>query len=278
MPQEMTFGGPKDGRPNPATPGENSNYNTRLSNLRDRLKHTDNKKRRNRLQNRIQGVKVERWGDRVQRQQNAPPPKDSIYNSEVALANQSYGNAMIGAGLKESATLRDFGLEDEYRTPGTAQYNPYSRASALQNAYQRDQRMTLNSYAAQGQLYSGAHQNAQGHDERAYLSDMDALETGQRDALFEIQSEKNAAKEQLGLAELEAMDEFRKRWEARPTEAAPPPKFVKDFKGDLKDKLDALRGKKADAKNKYAKRKIKKKIKATKKDLKSIPQQYAEAE
>ena len=58
-------GGPTGPRPNPATPGENSNYNTRISNLRDRLKHTDNKKRRNRLQNRIQGVRVERWGDRV---------------------------------------------------------------------------------------------------------------------------------------------------------------------------------------------------------------------
>ena len=273
---EMTFGGPKDGRPNPATPGENSNYNTRLSNLRDRLKHADGKKRRNRLQNRIQGVKVERWGDRVERQQNAPPPKDSIYNSEVALANQNYGNAMIGAGLKESATLRDFGLNDEYSATG-AQYNPYSRASALQSAYQRDQRTTLNSYAAQGQLYSGARLNAEIHDNRAYLSDLNSLQTGQDEALAAIQGDKTAAKEELEAAKLEALQEFGQRWEEnRPTEAAPPPKFVKDYKGGLKDKLDTLRGKKADAKNKYAKRKIKKKIKATKKDLKSIPQQYAE--
>lgn len=276
MPLEMTFGGPKDGRPNPATPGENSNYNTRLSNLRDKLKGTDNKKRRNRLQNRIQGVKVERWGDRVKRQQNAPPPKDSIYNSEVGLANQTYGNSMIGSALKESSTLRDFGLNDEYGATG-AQYNPYSRASALQSAYQRDQRTTVNSYAAQGQLYSGARENAQAHDNRAYLSDLDSLETGQTEALAAIRGDRLAAEEARQQAILEAERENGARWlENRPTEAAPPPKFVKDFKGDLKDKLDSLRGKKADAKNKYAKRKIKKKIKATKKDLKSIPKQYAE--
>lgn len=272
----MTFGGPKDGRPNPATPGENSNYNTRLSNLRDRLKHTDNKKRRNRLQNRIQGVKVERWGDRVERQQNAPPPKDSIYNSEVALANQNYGNAMIGAGLKESSTLRDFGLGEEYQSGG-AQYNPYSRASALQSAYQRDQRTTLNSYAAQGQLYSGARLNAETHDNRAYLSDLNSLETGQTEALAAIQGDRTAAKEELEAAKLEALQEFGQRWEEnRPTEAAPPPKFVKDYKSGLKDKLDTLRGKKADAKNKYAKRKIEKKIKRTKAKKNSIPKQYGE--
>lgn len=272
----MTFGGPKDGRPNPATPGENSNYNTRLSNLRDRLKHTDNKKRRNRLQNRIQGVRVERWGDRVVKQQNAPPPKDSIYNSDVAAANRDYGNSMIGAALKESSTLRDFGLGAEYQAGG-AQYNPYSRATALQSAYQRDQRTTLNSYAAQGQLYSGARENAVAHDNRAYLSDLNSLETGQTEALAAIQGDKVAAEEARQQALDEAMQEFGQRWkDARPTEAAPPPKFVKDFKGDLKDKLDALRGKKADAKNKYMKKKLKKKIKATKKDLKSIPQQYAE--
>lgn len=272
----MTFGGPKDGRPNPATPGENSNYNTRISNLRDRLKHTDNKKRRNRLQNRIQGVRVERWGDRVVKQQNAPPPKDSLYNSEVALANQTYGNAMIGSALKESSTLRDFGLNDEYSATG-AQYNPYSRASALQSSYQRDQRTTVNSYAAQGQLYSGARENAQAHDNRAYLSDLNTLESGQTEALAAIAGDKVAAEEARQKALLEAEQANGQRWlDNRPTEAAPPPKFVKDFKGDLKDKLESLRGRKADAKNKYMKKKLKKKIKATKKDLKSIPQQYAE--
>ena len=273
----MTFGGPKDGRPNPATPGENSNYNTRLSNLRDRLKHTDNKKRRNRLQNRIQGVKVERWGDRVKRQQNAPPPKDSIYNSDVAAANRDYAGSMVGAALKETSTLRDFGLEKEYQDPNSLQYNPNSRAMALQNAWQRDQRVTNNSYAAQGQLYSGARASDEAYYNRAYLSGVDKEETLYKEALAEIAGSRTAAEEARQQALDEAMQEFGQRWkDARPTEAAPPPKFVKDFKGDLKDKLESLRGKKADAKNKYMKKKLKKKIKATKKDLKSIPQQYAE--
>lgn len=252
------------------------NYGKQINRWQDALKGDISKRRQHTLRGNIQEAKVGRWGQKTKKMANAPAPKDSLYNTEVGLANQTYGNAMIGAGLKESSTLRDFGLNDEYSATG-AQYNPYSRASALQSSYQRDQRTTINSYAAQGQLYSGARENAQAHDNRAYLSDLNSLETGQTEALAAIQGDKLAAEEARQKAILEATQANGERWlENRPTEAAPPPKFVKQFKGDLKDKLESLRGKKADAKNKYMKKKLKKKIKATKKDLKSIPQQYAE--
>lgn len=53
--------------------------------------------------------------------------------------------------------------------------NPYSRAAALQTAYDQSVRGTNNSYAARGQLYSGAIQNAQNWNATQNGSRRDAL-------------------------------------------------------------------------------------------------------
>lgn len=269
----MTFGGPKDGRPNPATPGENSNFNSQISNWRDKLKHTDNKKRRNKLQNKIQGARVERWGDRVK---NPPPPGyDSIYYGQLNTANDAYNNAINSNAATLSMGLRAYGLGEQYQDPNGAQYNPYSRASALQNAYQRDQRMTVNSYAAQGQLYSGAMQNAQDHDTKAYLSDKNDLLDEQARFWADIAQKNLTAGDELAkaqdAAELSQLDRI-----PEPTDAPPPPKFVKDYKNRLRDRLSSLKDRRGDAKNKAARKNIKQSIKKTKKKLHSIPDQYGE--
>lgn len=71
---------------------------------------------------------------------------------------------------------------------GGADFTPFSQAMQLQDAYHANQRGTTNSYAAQGQLYSGAYQNAQGIADKSYAQGYDALKTSALQGYHGIQA------------------------------------------------------------------------------------------
>lgn len=61
---------------------------------------------------------------------------------------------------------------------GGADYNPFSQAMLLQDAYKHSKAGTNTGYAAQGQLYSGAYGRAQARNDTNYAQGFDALKTG----------------------------------------------------------------------------------------------------
>lgn len=64
-----------------------------------------------------------------------------------------------------------------YNAQGQRDYsNPYSRAALLQESYGRSKTGTTNSYAGQGQLYSGAYGRMQGENDRNYSIGSDQLQ------------------------------------------------------------------------------------------------------
>jgi hypothetical protein len=64
--------------------------------------------------------------------------------------------------------------------------NPYSQATLLQDSYKRSQTGTNNSYAAQGQLYSGARLNAQATNDRGYAQGYDQLRRQSMDQYHQL--------------------------------------------------------------------------------------------
>lgn len=99
--------------------------------------------------------------------------------------------------------------------------NPFSKAAALQTSYDNSQRGTLNSYAARGQLYSGAiqnaqdwnqHQNLQGRDTlmREFMgarSQLDMSDTGAKNAYSSAVSQAQAQAAQYALEQARAQDQ-----------------------------------------------------------------------
>jgi hypothetical protein len=113
-------------------------------------------------------------------EQPAPPTPTPVEPGPVAptpqpidpalLNAQLIGNRNVAVSKGESAYQLgnlgfDYGLNPD-DTVNTA--NPYSRAALYQLAHERQRLGNTNSYAAQGQLYSGALQNAQGESDRLY--------------------------------------------------------------------------------------------------------------
>lgn len=82
---------------------------------------------------------------------------------------------MLGAQYQRGQLGQTYGLG--IRPDGTVfddPSNPYSRAAELQKAYKRSQRGAQTSFAAQGQLYSGAYQNAQNENANVLGRNQDA--------------------------------------------------------------------------------------------------------
>jgi hypothetical protein len=89
-----------------------------------------------------------------------------------ALRNQQLQGAW---GTYQSGELdREYGFDN---TGGIDPNNPYSRAALLQRSYQDAQRGNTNSYAAAGQLYSGALGRAQSRSYQDYDIGLDRLKT-----------------------------------------------------------------------------------------------------
>jgi hypothetical protein len=94
-----------------------------------------------------------------------PQPVDPALEEQRLIANRN-----IALGNGEAAYQQgNLGFDYGYNPNGTINTaNPYSRAAMLQLGYEHQQAGTTNSYAAQGQLYSGAIQNALGEGSRQY--------------------------------------------------------------------------------------------------------------
>lgn len=81
----------------------------------------------------------------------APQP-DSLYNSQIDLANRQQQASLNDLQGQERSIKYDFGLEDPT--------NPFSRANALKQAFLAKYKGESASLASQGHLYSGAHERA----------------------------------------------------------------------------------------------------------------------
>lgn len=107
-----------------------------------------------------------------QSQQTVPLPYDPQAAFAQAQAGFNRGLADSEASYRQGETAWGLG----YNADGSLNTaNPYSQAQLLQDSYRRSVTGTHNSMAAQGQLYSGARNNAQARNDRVYAEGSSAL-------------------------------------------------------------------------------------------------------
>jgi hypothetical protein len=92
-------------------------------------------------------------------------PVDPAYDAATGSANRNLALSQAGLASQRQGLGQEYGLGVNaqggvFNDPS----NPYSRAAALQQSYERAQRGTNTSLAARGQLYSGSFQNAAGEN------------------------------------------------------------------------------------------------------------------
>lgn len=101
-------------------------------------------------------------------------PLDPAAEAQKIAAGRNLAVGNIGATLNQEY----LGYDTGYSPTGARDYsNPYSRAALLQESYNRSRRGTTNSYAAAGQLYSGAYGRMQDENARNYLIGSNQLQT-----------------------------------------------------------------------------------------------------
>lgn len=104
------------------------------------------------------------------------PPVDPQFGADVNTANLNLGTTLQQnqAARGQLGTVFGLGVDASGNTIDDHS-NPFSRAAALQTSYDNSVRGTQNSYAARGQLYSGAVQEAQNWNARQNLQSRDNL-------------------------------------------------------------------------------------------------------
>lgn len=119
----------------------------------------------------------------------APPPQaqpvDPAAEQRKILIQQQLGDTNASIDQQETDLKRQYGLDDPT--------DPFSRAALLKQSYQNRVRGTGNSYAAQGQLYSGAIQNAQNANATNYQQGTDALRKAQDAQIGNLERQRAAA-------------------------------------------------------------------------------------
>lgn len=101
--------------------------------------------------------------------QDTAPPPDPAFLAQQAQAQLAMGLGNAWDTYQRGQIENDYGL-------GADASNPYSRAKLLEQSYQQNQRGANTSYASQGQLYSGAYQNAKDYNARNYAVGQDRLQ------------------------------------------------------------------------------------------------------
>lgn len=89
-------------------------------------------------------------------------PPDASYEAQLAALAQRRDSTVTSLGQQRQQGLLDYGYTES--APGQIAFdptNPYSQAAILKRNYDQSRAGNTNSYAAAGQLYSGALQNAQ---------------------------------------------------------------------------------------------------------------------
>lgn len=96
----------------------------------------------------------------------AGPPIDPVYDAQVGAAQRTRNDTVAGLANARSRGLANYGYTasfDQAGTPTNLTFdpsNPFSQAALLKRSYDQQRSGNVNGYAAQGQLYSGALQNA----------------------------------------------------------------------------------------------------------------------
>jgi hypothetical protein len=151
---------------------------------------------------------VQRVADPIEHPIGAPPidPEYEAYkvssarNWQLGEAQAAYQTGKIrqryGVDDASNPYSESANLKYEYGIGDTS--NPYSRAKMLQKSYEESKMGNMNSFAAQGQLYSGAYQKTQadrdvqrGNDEtvmqRGFSQGTDAINRAFADAMHGVQ-------------------------------------------------------------------------------------------
>lgn len=111
---------------------------------------------------------------------NELPRAEALPPDPYLLAQQAASRNALRVGdawdtYQTGLTQSEYGFDP---SGGIDPRNPYSRAALARRQYQDSQRGAMNSYAAQGQLYSGAYRNAQDTTARNYDVTLDSLKKG----------------------------------------------------------------------------------------------------
>jgi hypothetical protein len=145
-----------------------------------------------------------------------PMPFDAGYESQVANINRDLQNTLGQTTYEEQQAKQEYGIDDPS--------NPYSRAALLQRSYEQGQTGATNQYAASGQLYSGALQNARTENTFQLGAQQDALQRGYQDLLNQLAQRRTAAQQSAGESTSLALNErIARALEARTEDPGPPP-------------------------------------------------------
>jgi hypothetical protein len=104
-------------------------------------------------------------------------PWDARYESEVVQANLNRANAGSNLASERQGIEQSYGYNDNS--------NPFSQARLLQQSYETTRARSLNNYAAQGQLYSGAMQHRRSSDRQGFNQADDQLRRAYSSAIQE---------------------------------------------------------------------------------------------
>lgn len=126
------------------------------------------------------------------------PYKDESYFNTVASEAARRDNTLNSLTAQESTAKIGYGFDTDIAT------NPYSRAALLQKNYDTAQKGTMNSMAAGGQLYSGAHSNARGMNRGNYNANYDGLRKSYDAELARIRDSRQNAGEEYDRATIAA--------------------------------------------------------------------------
>lgn len=141
------------------------------------------------------GTAADMYFSGLAKQQAAnPPPFDSIYENAISGLNRQYGDTSAQINYDESQLSPTYGYKTD--TGGNVTVdpsNPFSKAALLQRSYDQGQAGTTNRMASQGQLYSGATQNALNQGTFQNQSATDALKRAYQQAVQGIGQRRRVA-------------------------------------------------------------------------------------
>ena len=126
----------------------------------------------------------------------AASTQNQLANTEAQLgvSFDANGNPVYNGGAYYSG-LQNFGIDQnghDYNGPGV---NPFSQMQLMKNAFENRKRGTVNSYAANGQLYSGALNNEQTADATNYAQNYNVLQRNAQNYYSGLVSRATAARD-----------------------------------------------------------------------------------
>ena len=207
-------------------------FDDRISTLRDRLQKPGKQPgvRRN-----LQATKAKQFYAQQNNAPTTPTPWSAEYDSTVSKADRDLNQANAGFAGQEIALGQQYGIGDYS--------NPYAQARMLERNFAQQGNRTTNSYASQGQLYSGALSRARGADQFDLGQGQDALlRRFQADAAgiaTNRLSAQNAHADALTAAEAQRLEDAINT-PVDPSEAPKAPGFVNRYEKRLSKRAKKL--------------------------------------